>query len=60
MAAMDFTSAATSVHINPAEVTQHLMMAGVSTETGIELKDMKIKANVTDESDTCVWAMLDE
>ena len=57
MAAMDFTSAAASVQTNSAEVTQRLM-AGISMETGVEPKDMKIKVNVTDGSDA--RPMLDE
>ena len=61
MAAMDCASAATSAQMNLAEVIQHLMaMAGISRETGYELRDMKLKVNVTEQSDTCAWAMLQE
>ena len=56
---MDFASAATSVQMNPAEVIQHLM-AGISMETGYEQRDMKLKVNVTEQSDIRIWAMLQE
>ena len=59
IAAMDFASAATSAQMNPAEVIQHLM-AGVCMETGYEHRDVKLKVNVTENSDTRAWAMLNE
>ena len=59
MASMDFASAATSAQMNLAEVVQHLM-AGICMETGYEQSDLKLKVNVTESSDACVWAMLNE
>ena len=59
MAGMDFASAATSAQMNPAEVIQHLM-AGTSMETGYEQRDVKLKVNVIEQSDTRAWAMLRE
>ena len=59
MAGVDFASASTSVQMNPAEVTQHLM-AGISMETGYEQRDMKLKVNVTEQSDASACATLNE
>ena len=56
---MDFASAATSAQMNPAEAIQHLM-AGISMETGYEQHDMMLKVNVTEQSDTHAWAMLEQ
>ena len=59
MAAMAFASAATSAQMNPAEVMQHLM-AGICMETGYEQRDIKLKVNLIENSDTRAWAMLNE